>query len=434
MFNGRVENASMALTDAVDKSLQHTFAYTPLEGHFGYQVMKTFETMPFLYAVLTPFPRFMLNATNWIFEHDPSQLKTMFKPGFMKELIESGKDPTKLSDPNLARRFGQAHTGAMLFGAARFIHDSGMAGPKYYQMNLGKDEDGNDQLVDMRPYNPFNQFLFIEHVMRAAANGKEPNLTAAELTEALLGLRRLNEVGVFALPDIIRQIDSSNPGAFMNSLKPIAGQYMAGAFTPFSIPLDVGAAAGIDKLGEQKDLSGNELVGPTINQIPVLRDILPARPDPFTGKAGEVQHPGIRLLGPNVRNTTVLEQEISTTGMPLNDLMGNFADPEADRLVRQKIGDALGQRTPNGQTMANLLGEQIAKATAGQPIELKKDMLRMLFVELRKTASQSAMAENPMAFMEYIIRQQPETVRPILRNQLQPLKEKYNRERRPAQP
>lgn len=418
-FGGDIQDTSMAVTDAAEYALKQTFAMTPTRGTLGYGILKMFQDMPLLYAMGTPFPRFMLNATNWVLEHDPSTIHNIVKPSFAKELVNITKDPTKITDVRLMERFGQAQTGGALWAAAHAMRAANMMGPKYYQLKAGKDSEGNDRLVDMRPYNPFVQFAFIDHLMTALGNGQEPNLTASEFTEALFGLRRLNEVGVFAITDIVRQIDSSNPGAFINSLKPIAGQYMAGILTPFRIPIDVAAAFGSQSAAEQKDLSGNELLGPSMNNLPFVRNSLPARPDPFTGQPGVSQYPAIRLLGPNVKSMSVLEQQIAHTGTPLNDLLGNYADPEADRIVRKNIGDVLSRKTADGRSMGQVIGEEIAHMTADKPIELKRDMLRMVFASLRDGAYKQGLAQNPRAFMEHIIRQQPETMRPILRNRLE---------------
>lgn len=424
VLGGKLEQRSTALTEAVDYGLKQTFAFTPPKGHFGYSMMKLYEEFPMLYTLATPFPRFMLNSTQWILEHDPSKLQMIAHPEFMKTLARTAADPTKIGNAKFMDQFSQAHTGAALWAASYAIHTSDMSGPKYYQMKVGVDQDNNDMFVDLRPYNPLVQYMFIDHTMRAVAQGQTPNLTAGELTEALLGLRRLGEVPIFALPDIIRQIDSSNPDAFFNSLKPLAGQYMAGALTPFRLVGDLAGAAGVQKAVEYKDVGGNELLGPAINQLPIAREALPARVDPFTGKPSGVEHPAVRLLGPNIHHATKLEQEVSKTGMPLNDLLGNYADPEADRLVRKNIGAILNTRLDNGQTLANVLGEGVQRATADQPIEVKKTMLRELYKQIRDQAKQQAMAENPYAFIEHEIRQRPESERPVLRKGLEFLNQK----------
>lgn len=426
VLGGEVLNTGNFVYDAAQKSLKKTFAASPVRGTAGYAILQAYKQVPLLYALGNQFPRFMLNATNWLIERDPTELTKMLSPKFAAEMVEMAKDPTKITNVRAAERFGQAQSGAMLWAAAHALRRSPMAGPKYYQLKAGKDEDGNDRLIDLRVYRPFDQFLFIDHVMSAVGQGQNPNLTAAELTDALLNVRRLNEVGLFAISDIIRQADSSNPGAFINSLKPIAGQYMAGVLTPFRIPTDISAALGHEASATHKDLSGNEFLGPSIQQIPGLREVLPTRPDPFTGKVAKSDHPAVRLLGPNVRNVSRLEQIAAETGLPMNDLFGNYSDPLADRLVRQKLGDLLGRKLANGETMANFIGEQLSTQLADKPIEFKKDLIRQLFSQLRETAYQSAMTENPMAFMEHVIRQQPETMRPILRNKLQELKEQMN--------
>lgn len=424
VLGGKIELNAEALTEAVDYGLKQTFAFTPPKGHFGYSIMKMYEELPMLYTLATPFPRFMLNSTQWILEHDPVKLRQVANPKFLATIAKAAADPTSIVNPKMMDQFSQAHTGAALWAASYAIHNTGLGGPKYYQVNVGKDDDGNDIFADMRSYNPLVQFMFMDHTFRAISQGQQPNLTSGELTEALLGLRRLGEVPIFALPDLIRQIDSSNPDAFFNSLKPLVGQYMAGALTPFKIGSDLAAAVGVKKSGEYKDMGGNELFGPAINQIPGLREALPARTDPFTGQPSGQEHPAIRLLGPNLHHATKLEQQVSQTGMPLNDLLGNYADPEADRLVRKNIGLILNNRLENGQTLANVLGEGVARATADQPIEVKRTMLRELYKQIRDQAKQQAMSENPFAFIEHEIRQRPEAERPILRKGLEHLNQK----------
>ena len=424
VLGGKTEFAAEALTEAVDYSLKQTFAYTPPKGHFGYSIMKMYEELPMLYTLASPFPRFMLNSTQWILEHDPTKLRKVASPKFLETIAKAASDPTSITNPKMMDQFSQAHTGAALWAASYAIHNTGLGGPKYYQVNVGKDDDGNDIFADMRSYNPLVQFMFMDHTFRALSQGQQPNLTSGELTEALLGLRRLGEVPIFALPDLIRQIDSSNPDAFFNSLKPLVGQYMAGALTPFKIGSDLAAAVGVKKAGEYKDMGGNELFGPAVNQVPGLREALPARVDPFTGQPSGQEHPAIRLLGPNLHHATKLEQQVSQTGMPLNDLLGNYADPEADRLVRKNIGLILNNRLENGQSLANVLGEGVARATADQPIEVKRTMIRELYKQIREQAKQQAMAENPYAFIEHEIRQRPEAERPILRKGLEHLNQK----------
>lgn len=426
LFGGKVEHATVAISEAVDYALKQTFAATPARGTFGFQLLKMYEDMPFLYALGTPFPRFAINSLNWIMERSPDEVANVFHKGFVDDLINMAKDPTKVADPRKVERFAKAQTGIALWGLAKGVHQSGLAGPKYYQIKVGQDENNNDIYADVRSYNPFSQFMFMEHVMKSVTSGEMPNLTAAELTEALTGLRRLNEVPIFAFPDIVRQIDASNPGAFMNSVKPIIGQYIAGGLIPFRIPLDIAGAFGNKEAQTYKDLSGNEILGPAMNNIPGLRGNLPNRPDPFSGEDSSNKYSGVRLFGPNLRAESVLEQEIARTGMPLNDLLGNFDDPEADRLVRKYIGTILNTKMEDGKTMANFIGEIIQRETANQPLELKKDILRELYTELREKAREQAMTENPYVFLEYMIRQQPESVRPILRQAVKPYIENNN--------
>lgn len=84
----------------------------------------------------------------------------------------------------------------------------------------------------------------------------------------------------------------------------------------------------------------------------------------------------------------------------------------------------LNNKLENGQTLAHVLGDGVQKATAGQPIEVKKTMIRELYKQIRDMAKQQAMSENPFAFIEHEIRQRPEAERPILRKGLEHLNQK----------
>ncbi len=425
VLGGKIDKRSTAITSAADYALKQTFAWTPPKGNFGYSVMKLYEEFPMLYSLATPFPRFMINSSNWILDHQPAQLMNIASPKFLKTLAKAAADPTSIVDPAMMEQFSRAHTGAALWSAAHYLTSHPEhRGPKYYQLNVGKDDDGNDIFADMRPYNPFVQFLFLEHTMGAMMRGETPNLTAAELTDAVTGLRRLGEVPIFAFPDLIRQIDSSNPDAFFNSLKPLVGQWASGFFTPFRMLSDTAGALGVEGANDHKDMAGNELFGPTLGNIPIVREALPDRTDPFTGNPGRTEHPAVRMAGPNLHHATKLEQQISMTGMPLNDLLGNYADPEADRLVRKYIGEMLNTRGPDGHSLANQLGQAIQQVTADKPIEMKKTLIRELYGQIREAAKAKAQQENPYAFIEHEIRQRPEAERTILREGLKQLRSK----------
>ena len=421
LVQGEIRHPSEIVTDGADHAMRSTFAATPQHGTFGHTLLGAYEKFPFLYTLGSPFPRFAINSMNWILEHNPMDLaKTpMYTPNFLRTLNDVAKNPRLVTNPAAIKQFEQAHTGAVLWaGAHTLANNPDLKGPKYYQVKAGEDERGHPIYADMRPYQPFVQYMFLEQVGRDLANNRIPNLTSAELTEALTGLRRLSEVPVFAAADVIRQADSSNPEAFVNSLKPLVGQSLAGIFTPFRIPGDIAGALGVDSAVTQKDISGNELIGPSVNQFPILREALPDRIDPFTGQIAKQQHPAIRMLGPSLRSATKLEEEVSKTNIPLNTLLGNFSDPEADRLVRKYVGQILGRTTPENELLSDRLGQRLQELSNNMPNEYRNTVVREVFTNIRQAALQMAMQENPYAFIEHMVRQQPEAVRPILRGEL----------------
>jgi hypothetical protein len=430
-FHGILQNTkkldddlNFAITDAVDHSLKQTFSMGPGESTFGKAILDTYQKIPFLAGLGPYFPRFMVNQFRWINEHNPLGMLSLASKDFRKELMEQAANPKGMSKKSV-QKMGQAMNGFAMWMVASYLRDSEYAGPKYYQIRTGKDEQGNEKMWDLRSYQPFTSILFFQDMMRSIGRGEAININAAELNEAVTGLRRSAEVPLLAFTDVIRNIDSTNPDTFVNSLKPFVGQFIAAPFIPLRSMLDLAGGTVSPGMAEYKDTAGNELTGPLLSNIPGAREALPDRIDPFTGQSSKTDHPVLRQLGGvSLKTVTPLDDLIQQSNLSLGDLLGNYADPEARQMVAKKIGEFLNTEV-GGTTINSKLANMISTLTASASIEDRRDLIRKVYSELRGDAKRAAMKENLLPFLEDAIRSRPEGERALLREQAKKLKEKY---------
>jgi hypothetical protein len=445
------ENVSRAVTDAIDHSMDITFASNPKRDTLGHAVMETYKNVPFLYGLGPMFPRFLVNQYRYLVERDPFQWTNMLSKDFREQWTTSMSKNFKRDIAELDKKFSEgklskerydldkaeldglnklhqheisnamarATTGGVLASTAHLIHEWGdREGLKYYQFKTGeKDDKGNDIIADLRPYQPLTSYLFANEILKGAAQGEmglPRNLTSAEVVDAVVGIRNLSEVPVFAIADIIRTADSSDPMALNERLQRVAGQFASMPFVPLRMLNDMMAAAGDEESGKLKDTRGDMVLGPAVSNTP-LRRILPDLPDPLTGLPTETEYPLERqMLGVSLSTLDPLESAMQSIGMRVGDMVGTYKNPEAGRLMRKYIGSILGRNVESGTTMSQLLGKRINDMQIqGQPLpdSVKKMLLQEIFTEVRGLAKQLALTENPRAFLEDDLKSEPEMVR-----------------------
>ena len=425
-IGGVVENDMTVITRSVDRALKSTFAFTAPEHTFAGSILKLYHQFPFAAGLGPYFPRFLTNMWGWLGEHHPMLTQPEIKAfkGAKAQVIKKGTSvgANRIAIDTWAKR----QDGYFLTGLATMTRAT-IGGPKYYQVWTGTtDENGDKVYFDVRPFQPFAQILFIQDIMQNIMEGRAPNatLTTAELADATLGVRRLQETPMFAFPDLMRMLDSEDPAALVRSIKRIIGTPLSMPFTPMRTFIDFMASAGVgDKWDDVKDLVGNELYGAPAQNIPWVRDTLPAQVDPFTGKKMENKSPALRqLLGASLNTYTPLQELMQETGMGLGDLTGSFKTIEATNLVRQNLGNILGMKLPNGNTMNKQISAAVKKATARLPVGFRRELLRDALGMVRTAAVNMSRQQNPRAFaQEQISRVVPEPFRKGFRSKLEDL-------------
>jgi DNA-binding ferritin-like protein (Dps family) len=410
-----------AIADAVEHSLKQTYSFKP-EAGFGAGILKMYQAAPFLTAIATPFPRFLVNMWRWQMERSPTHWFNLFNKEFRDALFNGAENG--FASRQAARQLSQATSGLVMLNAAWLIrNDPDAAGPKYYQFRTpgGRDArgDGQDQFIDIRSFQPFSSYAFIADIMKSVQDGTPLNVTANEFTDAIFGIRRVAEMPAFAVVDYLRGLNSDDPATALTALKTPVGQYLGGFFVPFRAIKDLSAALGDKEDAKQVDVQGQELTGPIRANLPGGTHGLPERVDPFTGQPQKTEHPLLRqLLGQNVTYAGKLEQMVAgTPGMSVSEMIGNHGSPEADNLVAAKLGQTLSLKVGD-----KTVGDVIAEKLEATPLTARKLVLGEMFRGLRQSAMAAAKAENPNAFIPGLIKrnlpgEMREPVRKIVRDQ-----------------
>jgi hypothetical protein len=401
-----------AIEDASDHALKNTFAATPAPNTFGGAVLKMYKDMPFLGDMVHLFPRFLVNQYRYVWERNPlNAADLIFDKGFRDNFFKAANG--ELAQAEAARVLARATTGTtMLMGALAARNVPGAQDLKYYQVPLGK-EGRDSKILDVRGDQPFTTFLFYADMLKAWGEGRSTpaNLSSNELADALAGVRNLGGVPMFAIDNILRQVDSSDPESMSNMLQKFGGQKLGIFLTPLRTTLDLGAAAGVESLSKQKDVNGDLLVGPMMNNIPGVREALPDRPDVFVGGTVKTDHPFVKQLGVTIDNLSPLEQFTQQLGIGSTELIGNYDNPIANNLVAKHMGNIFGMKREDGQTLGEYISSQLRamqNSSGQQPSkEMLIDMLRLeILPDVREQALKAAMEENSAAFLEYAVNNQ----------------------------
>lgn len=409
------------LADAFEHAMKSTFSFTP-QTTFGSRVLKSFRDHPWLTAVTIPFPRFIINSIRWQAEHSPLTFFEMFEPGVKEALLKGAEGGFK--HKQATRALARAIDGTLLMNAAWAVRNvPEFAGPKYYQIATGKqDAEGKDLFLDVRSDAPFSNFLFLADVLKSAVEGKPLNVTGNEWVDAITGIRRVADVPIMALDDVLYAAQSQDPERFERAVKSIAGNYVGSFFVKGQeIQNWLATAGGREESAAFRDVNEQELTGPARTSIPGLESGLPARYSPYTGKkiesvSGNVLPewlPERQLTGLTVSPMSKIEQFAkSLPDLQMSDIVGNYADPVATNLVAKHMGTILGDSDIGDRLAATLSG-------LGGPEWVKKFAFMKVLEPIRKQALQRAIAENPKVFMEHLLKgRMPGAMLPEIRRML----------------
>jgi hypothetical protein len=420
-----------ALHDAFNHSYKQGLRFNP-EAGFAKQILNIYRDNPWVTSVGPLFPRFLINSYMYLTERSPLNWMDMLNPEFRKTLTDGLDGGLKHAES--VRHLARGVEGMMYLGAAVAMRQSPLAGSKFYLYKTGqKDASGKDEFLDTRSYQPFHMYSLLAEYVTANIEGRPPNVSPSELTDAVLGARRVEEVPILSIADLVRNFTSQNPEAWSKVLYTQIGQQLASFFTGGKAIQDIAGAAGkatgnkaLESQLIQRDTEGREFYGPTMANIPGLANWLPPRIDPFTGEPVTTTHPFRRQLGETIRAQSKLEQLItSIPGLQLGDLMGDFGNDRANFLVHTLIGKALGSKVGEGtlgDTVADFLNQQKLapeemslyplNKLKGQTVVIdpklilqtkQSAMIRELYTGLKEAARSAGETKDPKAFVDHWI-------------------------------
>jgi hypothetical protein len=389
-----------AITDAYIHSMKQTLAHTP-EGAVPRAFLSAMNKIPLLPKVLImPFPRFLTNQMMFLYDREPFGWTKLFSPEIREALTNANKDG--LASVQASRAFGKAAEGNFLMSAAWTMKQLWQPeGFKYYELDTGEKGTGGHSLVlDARNYQPFVPYLALAHMIDAVQKGKNLKdlpYTTNEWADMLLSIRRLSEMGMFALPDIMDAAFKGDIEALHKDFGTVAGQFAASFFLPFKTLKDVSSAWDEDA-ANQPDIEGQELTGPLRANIPTMllseSAELPTRVDYTTGNPMKSDRPWVRQMsGMTLREKTPLRGLIeSTPGITERGFVGSYDTPEANRLVAESMGSLFGMELnpDSGETIGDLVTNVVKDMNLTPPMQkyliqtIVAPMFRNLGVSLAK--------------------------------------------------
>ena len=434
----------VALAESLDHANKTTFSRNPTHW-LGQGIMSAYSKLPILKVLGPTFPRFYLNTARFLWEHDPTILSGLFSPRY-RDLLRASTNPTLTVAPlekggfglfeggkkwgkqtfsskkaaqdalaelnpmmskEASRMMAQGISGLTMMGLGYLMRQSPeLAGGKYYEF---KRADGTT--LDVRSDEPFTHYAAIGELFNSIINNKPFNLTPSELGDLLTGQRRLSEVPILNITDILRSasksLEQNDWDIFRKEVvdKPV-GQTLAAFFRG----LDGWIKAGYSVVGQgdhpnldPKDMQGQNLTGPLreLTEHLGVDSQLVTKTNMFTGKPDSVEQPVRRhLMGVNVRTKTPLEEELLKVGLGEYDLMPDFKTPEANNLMRQKVGEVLSIQTKSGLTINQLLAQQL-KGMEGLKPEIRAAQFKSQFKGIVDELLEKAMEEKPLYFVKY---------------------------------
>jgi hypothetical protein len=384
---------------AVDKALEMTFATQPTAETFGPRFGAFAERFISLVndpiarrlgsTLLVPFPRFLMNSLKFFYDFSPLGALRLLSPRELAAL--------RAGDTQVASR---AILGTAMLGAAWQLRNSEWAGERWYEVRVG------DTTLDLRPFNPFAAYLFVADVAKRKLEGRLDTLSTRDIAQGVLSANLRAGTGLFIIDKILAGVtETGSAEKALEALKGLAGEVIGGFAVPFQQVTDA-LAQFDDSLRVVRDTRSAPLTGPFRSRIPGLAQTLPEAESPTREGPILREAPLLRqLTGVNLRSKNPLERELDRLGFTRPEILPSTGDPEADRLIAQKMGP-IAER---------LLG-RVVEAPGFQrlPDSVKAEALRQGLARVRQAARQQAEAENPRLFQQLRLQRLPRRQRAVL--------------------
>lgn len=331
---------SEILERAADEALTITFANRP-KNFQGKQILKFFSH-PVMTALGNPFPRFHYNAMKFLWDFNPTGfISTGYKVAAAQRL------GTTIPAEQIYRDVAKATVGTTFLGFGLAVRNSEYAGDKWYEV---KTPGGN--VVDMRAYAPFVQYLFLASVINEVTGMKKENLQGGDYLQALLSMNRIAGTGLVVFEFFQGKLDSDD---FKDAVTQWAQQYVGGFTVPFRTLKDI-VAYGDPEEAKIRDTREQGFFAKAQSNIPFASQSLPELPSVTEGKPLAQEHPLLgQLTGISVDSRTFLESEMIRHDVQTVDILPRTGNRDVDRRLTEATGKTV-----------ELLGNVMAKKMTSQ--------------------------------------------------------------------
>ena len=364
-----------AYQNALNATLDYTYSGRPKRDSFADLFVRAIEKGGLPLATVMPFPRFMVNAMKFQFDHSPA--------GFARLLSKAEREKFAKGDTSA---LSKAMVGSSLLYAAYEFRNSENAGEKWYEAKMD-----NGKTFDLRPFFPAAPYLLVADVIKRAQDGSvDLAFESKDILQGLTGAQFRAGGGLYVADELIR--DLSSAGTNTEKAKTVAKQWLAnlggGFLVPFQQFKDFYAQYNPEEAvyRDAKDSA----VGTLVRAVPGAQRALgvPEAELPTREGASVTVDPALRqLLGVTVRQEkNFLESEIDRLGLAPYELGPKTGDPETDRLINRDLG-LIAERgvLPLVQSAQYKQLDDVRKVQA----------IRDIYAKARDVAVQKFEAENP---------------------------------------
>lgn len=364
-----------AYQNALNATLDYTYSGRPKRDSFADLFVRAVEKGGLPLATVMPFPRFMVNAMKFQFDHSPA--------GFARLLSKAEREKFAKGDTSA---LSKAMVGSALLYAAYEFRNSENAGEVWYE---AKTKDG--KTFDLRPFFPAAPYLLVADIIKRAQDGSlDLAFASKDILQGLTGAQFRAGGGLYVADELIR--DLTGAGTALEKAKNITKQWLAnlggGFLVPFQQFKDFYAQYNPEE-AVYRDAKDSAL-GTALRAVPGAQRALgvPEAELPTREGASITVDPALRqLLGVTVREEkNFLESEIDRLGLKPYELGPNTGDPEMDRLINRDLG---------------IIAERgvLPLIQSGQYKQLddvrKVQAIRDVYTKARDVAMQKFEAENP---------------------------------------
>ena len=230
---GKTKEGRDAIQRAVEEALYFTYQRSP-DNAVAKAFINGVHSMPFIATSIAPFPRFMVNAMRFTYEHSPAML--MFDKNAKAQMAALAGNKAAREVVDGYSELSKSLVGtSVLMGSVAF-RQSEYAGKNWYE---GKTADG--RTYDLRPFFPLAPYLFFADLIARQMDGDPVTPETAstlikDTLQTVTGMQAFKTgFGLYAFESSIADIEEGN----FQGMGKLTTEWAANVAETFTIPLTV---------------------------------------------------------------------------------------------------------------------------------------------------------------------------------------------------